>query len=197
MYLGNEISFPQCGKLCEWLESEYPMIDTIGINYTVAVDHYHEFPWVSHQNGNRYWYTLEVRLTNSAPIKYAYYPYALGGTPLLKIEFSLPHVLYGNNSIMIYDIQRAVNAASALLPVIPGIPHLDLWAGRLYRLDVCYNHQVGNLVPYYNNAIGHLRYPRRESPTVYGNNGVQFKNKRASFKVYDKMEETGNRKSVV
>ena len=75
--------------------------------------------------------------------------------------------------------------------IVTGIPKVNLWFGILARLDVCYNHKVGELVPYYIDALQSLEYSRRKTGP-WTTEGVQYKNKQMSTKFYDKEKESGN-----
>lgn len=169
------------------------MIDTIGIEfshvrinwniYSVWTDEkHHRTP--SNFKVSQYGFTKKMK--NGSSIRYTYFPNLKSG--LLKLEFSLPNLIYGNNVQLIYDIEEAVDAANSLLPEIEGIPRVDLWNGTLYRLDVCYNHQVKDYVPWYIDAFKPLEYPYcRTRP--YTSQGVQFQNKQFIFRFYDKARE--------
>jgi hypothetical protein len=161
------------------------MIDTIGLDYL-----YYEIPKVVLKDKKERWAHLEipnehegwinyyaknVRLKNGAVIRYEYYPFALAGKPFVRIILSLPNVVFGNNYQMIFDIESAVEIANQSLPVVRGIPHIDLWKGEIVRLDVCYNHHVGHLVPYFVRALQSLEYERRET-LPYSSEGVSYGN---------------------
>jgi hypothetical protein len=169
------------------------MIDTIGLMFACVKIAYavyskwadeHHFTtgkgYVSHLYG------FSVSLSNRASIRYTYLPYEQGG--LLKIEFSLPNLIYGNNVQMIHDIKEAIDTANSKMPEIRGIPKLDLWLGKLYRLDICYNFQAGILVSWYIKALLMLEYPyRRTRP--YTSQGVQYENNSVILRFYDKARE--------
>jgi hypothetical protein len=168
------------------------MIDTIGIGFSpVYIPQNIYSMWIDekhHRNKNYtvIWYGFTKYLLNGSSIRYTYYPYLKSG--LLKIEFSLPNILYGNNVQMIYDIEKAIDTANLIMPDIPGIPQVDLWAGILYRLDICYNFQVSDLVSWYIKALLPLEYPyRRTRP--YTSQGVQYENKQVILRIYDKARE--------
>ncbi len=133
-----------------------------------------------------HWWGCTIYLPNGASIQYTYYPFQNSG--LLKIEFSLPHILYGNNIQMVYDLEGAIDTANAMMPEIAGIPRLDLWIGLLYRLDVCYNFQVGELVPWYIKALGYLEYPYRTT-RPYTSQGEEYRNSLVVLRAYDKARE--------
>lgn len=170
------------------------MIDTIGLDFNVAIDKSILQSWSKNEQRSRGHLTISHRLTkelsNGAPITYTFYPY-VGAQGLLKVEFSLPHVVFGSNIYMIYDIEQAVNQANLLLPNIPGIADLNLWEGILYRLDVCYNHQVENLAECYLQALGKLSYPRRKTIT-YRLETVAYQNGQVCTKFYDKFKQSGD-----
>jgi len=93
--------------------------------------------------------------------------------------------VFGDNVYMVYDIEGAINQANLFLLSIPGIPGIDIWEGILYRLDICYNFQVGRLVPFYIQDLLPLEIPRRKT-RPYTNQGVQYGNKQVALKLYSK-----------
>ena len=63
---------------------------------------------------------------------------------------------------------------------------------RLTRLDICYNHHVGALLPNYLSALAILDYPRRKTTHTYRNESVIYQNTQANTKFYDKRAESKN-----
>jgi len=72
---------------------------------------------------------------------------------------------------------------------VPHAPTLDLAEGILSRLDICYNHQVGDAVDDYIRALGHLGYPHRRTKH-HLEEGVEFRAKHKTTKFYNKERET-------
>ena len=110
------------------------MIDTVTLNFSefIRPDVYKSWNERKDRNpsgGMRYQYHTSVELENGAPVKYSYFPYSDHGNPILKLEFSIPHFIYGNNIQMISKIETAMDLANDALPSIDGIPKLDLWEG--------------------------------------------------------------------
>lgn len=171
------------------------MIDTIGIQFTFAIEKMYLNEWEYFNGGKKkgfvIWHRLTIPTSNGAEVTYTYYPYVLHGLPLLKIEFSLPHLLYGNNISLVVDLKAGVDEANKLLPHVPGIPAFDIWEGELYRIDFCYNHQVGDLVPWYTTALQHLEMSRRRT-SPYTSEGVQYSNKQVATKFYNKEKKPEN-----
>lgn len=166
------------------------MIDTIGLRFNdfvvLKACHLWHDDSEDREKGKTIRYKLINRSKNRAPIKYFYYPYANHGAPFLYIEFSLPRLLLGNNAFMIYDIERDINLADLMLPEIPGVPKINLWEGILTRLDVCYNHNVGDLTKQYVPPLGFLNYSRRVTVSDINMNGVYYKNNQITTKFYVK-----------
>jgi len=169
------------------------MIDTIGLMFArvkIAYAVYSKWADAHHLTRGKgyviHQYGFSMSLSNKASIRYTYLPYAQGG--LLKIEFSLPYLIYGNNVQMIHGIKEAIGTANSEMPKILGIPKLNLWNGILYRLDICYNFQVGDLVPWYIKALLMLEFPNRRT-RPYTSQGVQYENKRVILRFYDKARE--------
>ena len=168
------------------------MIDTLVLNFPgifIPKSIYSKWDDDEHHRKGDYlyfWHGFTVYLRNRAAIQFTYYPSISDG--LLKIQFSLPNAIYGNNVQMVYNIVEAIDIANSNLPNIKGIPEINLWNGLLDRVDVCYNFQVGNLIPWYVKSLQVLEYPyRRTRP--YNSQGVQFQNTQAILKFYDKARE--------
>ncbi len=125
-------------------------------------------------------------------IRGTYYPYDYHDDPLLALEFSLPKVIYGNNYTMLGNLDEAIVQVNLLLSGFEALPPLDISEGVLLRIDPCYNHQVGPLVPDYINAIGHLEFPHRRTKH-HKDEGAEFRTKHGTAKFYDKMRECGDR----
>jgi hypothetical protein len=166
------------------------MIDTIGVQYPISIDKkFLSPPWGYERKPTKRGfisrYRLAVPAQNGCQVTYRYIPCTPIGTPLLQVEFSLPHLIYGNNVSMVYAIEGAINQANRMLPNVPGIPALDLWGGLLYRLDICWNFQVGKLVPFYIQALQRLDFTRRKT-RPYSSQGVQYVNNQVALKFYNK-----------
>lgn len=112
--------------------------------------------------------------------------------PALLIQVSLPKVLYGNNVEMITsqgDIDDAIREVNDFIGGTPWIPNVDIGKEALYRIDLAYNHQVGDRVQDYIRALSNLDYPLRKTEP-YLHEGVQFFSSAASTKFYDKHQES-------
>jgi len=161
------------------------MLDTIGLNFINTQIAQNELSsWDYHRKASRYaYYTKDDTLVNGAKVHLEYYH----NMELLRVEFSLPHVVFGNNTKQVFNLSSAIDTANLEFSRISGIPKIDLWDGVLNRLDVCYNHQVDDLVPYFIRAMKYLDISRRE--TLPYPSGVQFKNGQRATKFYDKEKE--------
>jgi hypothetical protein len=129
-------------------------------------------------------------VVNDAMMKFTFYPFDYKGNPMLTLEVSLPKLSFGNNYQMIYNSDEAVKIANARLDEIPHLPKLDLAEGILIRLDMCYNHQVGDAVEDYIKAMGCLDYPHRRTKH-HRYEGVEFRAKHKTTKFYNKERESG------
>ena len=172
------------------------MLDTVTFRFDIELDQEHLLYWqrtvVHKANGAFYLYfKLDVTLENGASIRCTYNPHNYKGQPLLLIEFSLPKLVYGNNYTMLVDLEMGIDKANEVLSHIPGLPVLDLRDAIINRLDICYNHQVGGLVPYFIKALQFLEYSRRDTKP-YTTEGVQYYNGQRSTKFYDKQKECGD-----
>jgi hypothetical protein len=169
------------------------MIDTVALAYNLIVDTEHPVLWDLVDKhlaiGKRILrYQLNVQLENGATVTGTYRLYIIGGGPQLRVEFSIPKLIYGNNYILVNDIEEAIPSINQALAGIEGLPSIDARQGIVRRTDACYNHQVGAAVPYYIRAFRSLEFPyRRMRP--YTGEGVQLENKQATTKFYDKEKE--------
>ncbi len=123
-------------------------------------------------------------------LKFTYRPFDFKGNPILSLEVSLPKMTLGFNYQMITGIDEAVKIVNSKLDEIPHIPKLDIAEGILIRLDMCYNHQVGDMVEDYIKAIGNLDYPHRRTKHHRGE-GAEFRAKHKTTKFYNKEHESG------
>lgn len=127
---------------------------------------------------------------NDAMLKFTYRPFDFKGNPMLSLEVSLPKISFGYNYQMITSIDEAIKVVNSRLGEIPNIPKLDIAEGILIRLDMCYNHQVGDMVEDYIKAIGNLDYPHRRTKHHRGE-GAEFRAKHKTTKFYNKEHESG------
>ncbi len=127
---------------------------------------------------------------NDAMVKFTYRPFDFKGKPILSVELSMPKMSFGHNHQMIDSIEEAVKVINSRLGEIPHIPKLDIAEGYLLRLDMCYNHQVGDMVNDYIKAIGNLEYPHRRTKHHRGE-GAEFRAKHKTTKFYNKEHESG------
>lgn len=174
------------------------MIDTVRVKYAIAPDPSQLALWdkqVKYTADGKIHerYTCNRKLTVAAiSIRCTYFPVDYEGNPLTSIELSLPMAVYANNHCMIDDLEEAIVKANALLALDNRLPQVDIGQGILIRLDPCFNHQVGQLVPDYINAIGQLEYPHRRTK-LHRNEGAEFRAKHVTTKFYDKERETGSK----
>jgi hypothetical protein len=122
-------------------------------------------------------------------IRATYRPKSFQGDDQFSVEFSWPKLLLGNNHQMIPDMALGIEATNLILAQLPAFPTLPSIADMLVsRLDVCYNHFVGPLVPDYIAAFSILDYPHRNTRRTNAET-VDFGNKSATCKWYDKYAE--------
>lgn len=170
------------------------MLDTIRIKFPIepTADQLKE-GWIqkttTSQSGisNVYFYNPIVGETT---LRFTYRPVDYTGNPLLTLECSLPKLIFDNNYQMIQSTDGAIKIANLLLADVPHIPKLDLGEGNLIRLDLCYNHQVGDAVNDYIVAIGNLDYPHRRTK-YHRYEGAEFRAKHKTTKFYNKEHESG------
>jgi len=171
------------------------MLDTIRVKYPISPDPEQLKHWThkttTTETGMRESYIYNPILNNdNVMVRYTYFPLGYDNKPLLTFELSLPKLIYGNNYQMLLSIPTAIKAGNKVLAEVPYAPILDLAEGVLIRLDMCYNHQVGDAVDDYIRAFGNLDYPRRRTKYHRGE-GVEFKAIHITTKFYNKQKETG------
>ena len=123
-------------------------------------------------------------------LRFTYRPVDYTSQPMLTLECSLPKLIFGNNYQMLGSIDGAIKIANRQLEGVSHIPKLDLAEGILIRLDLCYNHQVGDAVNDYIIAIGNLDYPHRRTK-YHRYEGTEFRAKHKTTKFYNKEHESG------
>jgi hypothetical protein len=172
------------------------MLDTVRLKFPISPNQEQLDSWVhkttSTENGGiRDYFLYNPKITpNEVMLKYTYYPLGYDCKPLLTLELSLPKLIYGNNNQMLLSINTSIKIANESLAIVPHAPILDLAEGVLIRLDMCYNHQVGELVDDYIKAFGNLDYPHRRTK-YHRYEGVEFKAKHITTKFYNKQHENG------
>ena len=170
------------------------MLDTIRVKFPIRPTEEQLKQWwtlrtTKTQTGekNYYIYNPVVRDTT---LRFTYYPVAYDNSEILTLEMSLPKLILGNNYQMLESIDEAIKMANIILPNIPHVPILDLSEGILIRLDMCYNHQVGDAVDDYIKALGNLDYPHRRTKH-HRFEGVEYRAKHKTTKFYNKEHESG------
>jgi len=171
------------------------MLDTIRVKYPISPDPEQLKHWIHKtsetETGKRESYLYNPVIgENKVMLKYTYYPLGYDNHPILTLEISLPKLIYGNNYTMLLSIPTAIQAGNKVLAEVPYAPILDLAEGILIRMDMCYNHRVGDTVDDYIRAIGNLEYPHRRTKYHRGE-GVEFRAKHITTKFYNKQKETG------
>lgn len=169
------------------------MIDTIRVKFPIDPTEEQLKKWVHKttitETGKKDVYIYNI-VIDQAMLKFTYYPYDYKGKPLLTLETSLPKLLFDNNYQMLPSIDGVIKTANTLLDGIPNIPKLDIAEGILIRLDMCFNHQVGDAVEDYIKAMGNLDYPHRRTKH-HRFEGVEFRAKHKTTKFYNKQRESG------
>lgn len=124
------------------------------------------------------------------------------GVPLFDVEISsMPKVLGYPDGYLLADISPVVDKVNELLRSLSGIPKdINLWDGKILRIDFCFQFSLGENIDSYIDVISHLNYPHR-TRGVYANdakkgidNGVCFYSKSCLCKFYDKGKESSARK---
>jgi len=171
------------------------MLDTVRVKYYISPDpeqltHWKRKTTTTETHGEKEFYLYNPIINNDkVMLKYTYYPLGYDTKPLLTLECSLPKLIFGNNFQMLLSIDRSIEAANKKLSNVLNAPILNLAEGILIRLDICYNHKVGEAVDDYIKAIANLEYPHRRT-RHYLFEGVEFKAKHITTKFYNKQRET-------
>ena len=169
------------------------MLDTIRVKYPICPTPEHLKNW-THKitqttTGTRESYIYNPVIDNTA-LRFTYFPFAYDSKPMLTLEVSLPKLIFDNNYQMLGSIDGTIKIGNLVLNDIPFIPKLDLAEGILIRLDMCYNHQVGDTVEDYIKAMGNLDYPHRRTKH-HRYEGVEYRAKHKTTKFYNKEHESG------
>lgn len=169
------------------------MIDTIRVKFPIYPTDDQLKKWTLRrtetETGTRTVYIYNP-VVDETVLRFTYYPADYSGKPMLTLECSLPKLIFDNNYQMISSIDGAVKIANTQIANIPHIPKLDLAEGILIRLDMCYNHQVGEAVDDYINALGKLDFPHRRTK-YHRYEGVEYRAKHVTTKFYNKEHESG------
>ena len=179
-------------------------IDTVKILYHVPSQEINVEGWLHQSTSKRQkegqenvfdkW-ILHYRSENKTMINLQYMPYDRYGLDhdMLLIDFSLPKLVYGCNHQLLGNWDYAFDCANRELSKIPGLPPLgDIRDATLFRLDLCSNLQLENLVPCYLQVLAKGHYPRRFLLT-YPSKQVIFRTKNGiSTSFYDKRRECGH-----
>lgn len=169
------------------------MIDTIRVKFPVRPTDEQLKKWThrttSAETGIREQYIYNTVIDETV-LRFTYYPFDYTGHPMLTLEMSLPKLLFENNYQMISSIDGAVKIANVMLDSIPNVPRIDIAEGVLIRLDMCFNHQVGEAVDDYIKALGNLDYPHRRTK-YHRYEGVEYRAKHKTTKFYNKERESG------
>ncbi len=168
------------------------MIDTVSFGFPIMISPTGDQGWRYNlvSVGDRSWekWSISFYVAGKSKLSVTYYPQSItakANEPLLLFEFSLPKLVYGNNTQMLGDLNEAVEIANKEMNLIAKFPAINFYEGVLYRLDPCYNFDVGVDVYDYLRSLSVSHYSRRKTKPYFGN-GVQFYTKQGSLKFYDK-----------
>lgn len=169
------------------------MLDTIRVKWPIAPTEEQLSHWTRRttrtEKGMKDVYIYNYKF-EEAMLRFTYYPIDYKLNPLLSLEVSLPKLLFDNNYRMLGSIDGTIKMTNILLEGLPNLPNLDIREGVLIRLDMCYNHQVGDMVNDYIEALGNLEYPHRRTKH-HRFEGVEYRAKHTTTKFYNKEHESG------
>lgn len=169
------------------------MLDTIRVKFPICPTEKQLERWTARttrtETGERKVFIYNP-VVDETTLRFTYFPTDYSGKPMLTLECSLPKLIFDNNYQMLGSIDGAIFIANEALDSVPHIPNFDLAEGILIRLDMCYNHQVGDAVDDYIKALGNLDYPHRRTKH-HRYEGVEFRAKHKTTKFYNKEHESG------
>jgi hypothetical protein len=106
----------------------------------------------------------------------------------IRIESSLPKLLYGNNLSSVSNAQPALKRLREFILDYVSADLLDLDEMRYTRVDYCHNFALGNLLSDYVATLSKVCYLRHRR-TTNGSGGVEWWNGGRRVRVYDKYRE--------
>jgi hypothetical protein len=145
------------------------------------------------------------KVIGDIPFGFTYYPPNPGfSRPLFLIQMSFPRTLYGHNAIMLRsasDIQKAASKNNLLLrTTFPWLSFINVEDLVFGRIDLCYDHQVGNHKQDYFKILQHLTMPYRKTfpfveldfPNRIKLQGIEYRSPKGANKemFYDKWLES-------
>jgi hypothetical protein len=147
------------------------------------------------------------KLVGGIPFGFTYYPRnPRYPRPLFMITTSLSRALHGHNALMLRndsDIQESASKINLLLrSTFPWLSSISIEDLVLGRVDLCYDHQVGNQKQDYLKILQHLTMPYRKTfpyveldfPDRIKLQGVEYRSLKSQNKImfYDKWLEAKN-----
>jgi hypothetical protein len=156
---------------------------------TIHSDNYH----IVYKISDEYWDYICTEESNDSHVKRKKsQPHKITGIPHIKLEFSIPKILFGHN---LYSVSMGLIYDAAYMVKIAFeekyecvLPNMSEW--YCYRIDTCANYilsnesEVRNYIAY----LSKLDYPRRE-PMQFGSSGIYFPSQQNTLKVYAKGPE--------
>jgi hypothetical protein len=141
---------------------------TIDLNDTLLKSYGFNFITDERNNGETLRRMYLNKMIRGIPFGFTYYPHnPRYPRPLFTITTSLSHALYGHNSLMLKnssDIQESASKINLLLrSTFPWLSGINVKDSVLGRIDLCYDHQVGNHKQDYLKILQHLTLPYRKT----------------------------------
>ena len=176
------------------------MFDTVrlGFNATLEENQLIKNDWFfvskPRKNGERRKeYYTNLYGPSGISIHLTYYPQNLKGEPIptIIVEFSILNWIFGNNIRQLQNTQQidiALNHVNEFLMEQNIFFPIYMHEGIISRIDICYDHNVGNRVNEYITVFRTLNYPHRET-NPYLHEGVQFLSKKVTTKFYNKYNQ--------
>lgn len=170
------------------------MIDSIKLVFPMTMTNAQLNGWrkTEREQKNRFVYRehiLEIEIETGAVIKASFSPTKFNKSPGLSLEFSLPKLLTGDNLVQLEDIHEAMEQTNEILGQVEQLPKVNVFAGILTRLDIMFDHNVGNLLPAYIDGLSRLDHPYRKTHP-YLRESVYYNSDKTVLKFYDKFAES-------
>lgn len=139
-------------------------------------------------------YHQKLSMPNGTVIQIRFFPNETKySSPAMNIQVNLTKALYGDNIHMITtkdQLLEACELVNAFLSQYSWLPRISLQNGKLYRIDLAYNHIVSHNVSNYLNILRDRHYPGLKTIS-YSGEGVEFQSKIHRIIFYDKEQEGG------
>jgi hypothetical protein len=127
------------------------MYDTISVKIFMTIPEIFLGSWIRKEKKaggkSQLMYIVTINKKKPNRVSLTYYPQPFQGTPFVLIEFSAPKILFGTSTKMVYDIQPVIEAVNKQMSFLSFFEGVDVGDGTIFRVDVCFNHYIGEITP--------------------------------------------------